>query len=93
MSFLEMTLAAIVALIGIAAGAFGLGHSRGTAKAEQKADEQRTKEIIETEKAASARQTSVSKEASDVKDTVSRMPGSSVDNELRSDWLNKDSGD
>lgn len=77
------------AILGAIAAAFGIGHSKGTAKAEKKADEQRTKEIIESEHAVAKRQTDTAKGASDVKDTVSRMPDSAVDDELRSDWLNK----
>ncbi|WP_241381520.1 hypothetical protein [Klebsiella pneumoniae] len=34
----------VVVILGAIAGAFGIGHARGTSKAEAKADQQRTEE-------------------------------------------------
>lgn len=71
----------VVALI-----AYFKGRSTGKAGAEQKAEEQRTKEILETvEHASKARQESV-KEASNVQQTVNRMPDSDVRGKLREKW-------
>ena len=39
---LEFISGLVVVLLGLIAGAFGLGHSRGTSKAEAKAEQQRT---------------------------------------------------
>lgn len=89
MSFIEMLIAGAFAVFAIAAGAFGIGHSKGKGKAEQAATERETKNKIEQAQAATERQTKTSKEAADVQETVARMPGSSVDDELRKDWINK----
>lgn len=89
MTTIEMIIGGIGMLIALVAGAFGIGHSKGKGKAEQAATERETKTKIEQAQAATERQTKTSKEATDVQDTVTRMPGSAVDDELRSDWLNK----
>ncbi|WP_318367120.1 hypothetical protein [Enterobacter sp.] len=89
MTTIEMIIGGIGILIAMVAGAFGIGHSKGKDKAEQAAVERDTKSKIEQAQAANERQTQTSKEAADVQDTVTRMPGSSVDDELRSNWLNK----
>lgn len=88
-----MSIEYILGIIGVIAAAimtaFGTGHSKGKAKAEQAANERETKTAIESQQAATKRQNETSKGAADVQETVSRMPGSAVDDELRSDWLNK----
>lgn len=88
-----MSIEYILGIIGLIAAAvmtaFGIGHSKGKAKAEQAANERETKTGIESQQAATKRQNETSKGAADVQETVSRMPGSAVDDELRSDWLNK----
>ena len=43
MSF-EIIAGLVVVILGAIAGAFGIGHARGTSKAEAKADQQRTEE-------------------------------------------------
>ncbi|MCK1079074.1 hypothetical protein MX032_24540 [Enterobacter cloacae subsp. cloacae] len=80
-------------LIGIAAvviaaiaGAFGLGHIRGTSKAEAKADQQRTEEKAAATEAVAERRVEATKEASNVQQTVNRMPDDDVDRELRDTW-------
>lgn len=89
MTTIELIFTVIGVVIAAVAGAFGIGHSKGNAKAEQAASERETKAAIESQQAASQRQTETSKGAADVQQNVSRMPGSAVDNELRTDWLNK----
>lgn len=89
MTTIEMIIGGLGMLIALVAGAFGIGHSKGKVKAEQAATERETKTKIEQAQAATERQTKTSKEATDVQDTVTRMHGSAVDDELRSDWLNK----
>lgn len=88
-----MSIEFILGILGVIAAAimtaFGIGHSKGKAKAEASATERETKAAIESQQAASKRQNETSKGAADVQETVSRMPGSAVDDELRSDWLNK----
>ncbi|EOC0987172.1 hypothetical protein ACO0E4_001487 [Cronobacter sakazakii] len=85
---IEFILGIVGAVVMAIAAAFGIGHSKGKSKAEQKAVERETEIKLEAEKAVANRQTTTAKEASDVKDTVSRMSGSAVDDELRSEWLN-----
>ncbi|WP_316425552.1 hypothetical protein [Klebsiella oxytoca] len=73
----------VVVLLGLIAGAFGLGHSRGSSKAEAKAEQQRTEENAAVTVAAAERKAEVVKGASDVQQTVSHMPDDDVDRELR----------
>lgn len=89
MTTIEMIFTVIGVVIAAVAGAFGIGHSKGKAKAEQAAADRETKAAIDSQQAASQRQTETSKGAADVQQNVSHMPGSAVDDELRSDWLNK----
>lgn len=78
------TIAGLVfVLLGFIAGAFGIGHARGTSKAEGKAAQQRTEENAAATVAAAERRAEVTKEASDVQQTVSHMPDDAVDRELR----------
>lgn len=80
---IEMIICLATALLSIVAGAFGLGHSRGSSKAEAKADQQRTKENAAATVAVAERKAQATKEASDVQQTVSHMPDDDVDRELR----------
>ncbi|HIC7824254.1 hypothetical protein [Enterobacter hormaechei] len=80
-------LAALV--ISAIAGAFGLGHIRGTSKAEAKADKQRTEEKAAATEAVAERRVEATKEASNVQQTVNHMPGDDVDRELRTNWNRK----
>ena len=80
---LEFISGLVVVLLGLIAGVFGLGHSRGTSKAEAKASKQRTEENAAASVAAAERKAEVTKEASNVQQTVSYMPDDDVDRELR----------
>ncbi|HIC0137793.1 hypothetical protein ACNI2I_16220 [Enterobacter hormaechei] len=81
------TIVGLVALvISAIAGAFGLGHIRGTSKADAKADQQRTKENAAAVVAAAERKAEVTKEASNVQQTVNHMPDDDVDHELRKNF-------
>ena len=80
---IEMIIGLTTALLAIVAGAFGLGHSRGSSKAEAKAEQQRTEENAAATVAAAERKAEVTKEASNVQQTVSHMPDDDVDRELR----------
>lgn len=82
MSF-EIICGALVVIIGAIAAAFGIGHARGTSKAEAKAEQLRTEENAAATVAAAERRAEVTKEASDVQQTVSHMPDDYVDRELR----------
>ena len=77
-------LAALV--ISAIAGAFGLGHIRGTSKAEAKADQQRTEDNAAATVTAAERRVEVTKEASNVQQTVNHMPGDDGDRELRTKY-------
>ena len=84
------TIIGIAALVMAAiAGAFGIGHSRGTSKAEAKADQQRTEDNAAAMVAAAERRVETTKEASNVQQTVNHMPGDDVDRELRTNWTRK----
>ncbi|WP_370906023.1 hypothetical protein [Citrobacter koseri] len=80
---LEMIVGLAALVISAIAGAFGLGHIRGTNKAEAKADKQRTEENAAASVAVAERQAEVTREASDVQQTVNHMHDDDVDRELR----------
>ncbi|MHC3782724.1 hypothetical protein ACYKTN_16290 [Klebsiella oxytoca] len=80
---LEMIVGLAALIISAIAGAFGLGHIRGTNKAEAKAEQQRTEETAAATVAAAERRAEVTKGASDVQEDVKRMGDDDVDRELR----------
>ncbi|MEA4205853.1 hypothetical protein VBS01_25090 [Klebsiella pneumoniae] len=82
MSF-EIIAGLVVVILGAIAGAFGIGHTRGTSKTEAKAEQQRTEENAAASIAVAERKAEVTQEASDVQQTVSHMPDDDVDRELR----------
>ena len=82
MSF-ELIAGLAVLILGAIAGAFGIGHARGTSKAETKAEQQRTEESAAATIAVAERKAQATKGASDVQQTVSHMPDDDVDRELR----------
>ncbi|MGG7791222.1 hypothetical protein PGN54_06325 [Klebsiella aerogenes] len=73
----------IVVILGAIVAAFGLGHARGTNKAEAKAEQQRAEENATASIAAAERKEEATREASNVQQTVSHMPDDDVDRELR----------
>jgi len=77
-------LAALV--ISAIAGAFGLGHIRGTSKAAAKANKQRTEDNAAATVAAAERRVDATIEASNVQQSVNHMPDDDVDRELRDTW-------
>lgn len=89
---IEMIIGLATALLAIVAGAFGLGHARGTSKAEAKAEQQRTEENAAASVAAAERKAEVTKGASDVQQTVSHMPDDDVDRELRENFTRPGGG-
>ncbi|MGR7806250.1 hypothetical protein ACU6ZY_20215 [Klebsiella aerogenes] len=80
---LEMIVGLAALVISAIAGAFGLGHIRGTNKAEAKAEQQRTEDNAAATIAAAERKEEATREASNVQQTVSHMPDDDVDRELR----------
>lgn len=82
MSF-EIIAGLVVVILGAIAGAFGIGHARGTSKAEAKAQQQHTEEKAAATIAAAERKAEVVKGASDVQEDVKRMGDDYVDRELR----------
>ncbi|HED3878019.1 hypothetical protein NEN34_02140 [Enterobacter cloacae] len=82
----ETVIGIVAAVIAAIAGAFGLGHIRGTSKAEAKADKQRTEDNASATVAAAERRIDATKEASNVQQTVNHMPDDDVDRELRDTW-------
>lgn len=89
MSIVEIIIGVIGAICVAAASGFGLGHIRGTSKAEAKADQQRTEEKAAATEAVAERRVEATKEASNVQQTVNHMPDDDVDRELRADWTRK----
>lgn len=89
MTKLKAILAFIAAASLMVLAAFGLGSMRGREKAEAKADKQRTDENAAATKVAAERRVEVTKEASNVQQTVSHMPDDDVDRELRGNWTRK----
>lgn len=86
---IETIIGLAAAVIAAIAGAFGLGHVRGTNKAEAKADQQRTEDNAAAMVAVAERRVEATKEASNVQQTVNHMPGDDVDRELRANWTRK----
>ena len=87
------TIIGLAALVMAAiAGAFGIGHSRGTSKAEAKADQLRTEENAAATVAAAERKAEVTKDASNVQQTVNHMPDDDVDRELRENFTRPGGG-
>lgn len=80
---IETILSAIATVLALIAAAFGLGHVRGSSKAEAKAKEQRTEEQAAAREVVAQRRAEATKGASDVQQTVSHMPDNDVDRELR----------
>ncbi|HIA3590618.1 hypothetical protein SL914_23215 [Klebsiella pneumoniae] len=80
---IETIIGLAAAVIAAIAGAFGLGHARGTNKAEAKADQQRTEENAAATVAAAERRADATKGASDVEESVKRIGDDDVDRELR----------
>lgn len=86
MTRLKAILAAIGAIALLVLGAFGMGSMRGREKAEDKAEKRRTDDNAAAIKAAAERRVEVTKEASNVQQTVNHMSGDDVDRELRDSW-------
>ena len=89
MSIVEIIIGVIGAICVAAAGGFGLGHIRGSSKAEAKADQQRAEENAAARVAVAERQAEVTREASNVKQSVNHMSGDDVARELRTNWTRK----
>ncbi|ELK0754830.1 hypothetical protein ACX9Q3_003899 [Klebsiella oxytoca] len=89
---LEFISGLVVVLLGLIAGAFGLGHARGTSKAEAKASQQRTEENAAASVAAAERKEEATREASNVQQTVSHMHDDDVDRELRENYTRPGGG-
>ncbi|HCM7732469.1 TPA: hypothetical protein N3432_005053 [Klebsiella pneumoniae] len=73
----------VVVILAAIAGAFGIGHARGTSKAESKAEQQRSEDNAAAIVVAAERKAEVVKGASDVQEDVKRMGDDDVDRELR----------
>ncbi|KTQ45997.1 hypothetical protein [Enterobacter cancerogenus] len=86
MSIIEMILGGIAALAAVAFSGFIAGNIRGSGKAEAKANQQRTEENAAAAIATVERKAEVTKEASNVQQTVNHMPDNDVDRELRENF-------
>lgn len=65
------------------------GRSNGKAAVERKVQEQQTRDMINATKAAAQRETTVSREAAHVDQTVNNSSNSDVDSELLNKWTRK----
>ncbi|MEH3398129.1 hypothetical protein POW04_04690 [Enterobacter cloacae] len=92
MSIIEMILGGIAALVVVALSGFFAGNVRGRGKAEAKAKQQRTEENAAATVAAAERKAEVTKEASNVQQTVNHMPDDDVDRELRQNFTRPGGG-
>ncbi|VFS40730.1 Uncharacterised protein [Enterobacter cancerogenus] len=92
MSIIEMILGGIAALATVAFSGFVAGNIRGSGKAEAKANQLRTEENAAAEIAAAERKAEVTKEASNVQQTVNHMPDNDVDRELRENFTRPGGG-
>ncbi|MDE9709568.1 hypothetical protein L2112_17070 [Citrobacter portucalensis] len=89
MSIVEIIIGVIGAIMVAAAGGFGVGHFRGTNKAEAKADQQRTEERAAATEAVAERRVETTKGARDVQQTVNHLPNDDIDRELREKFTRK----
>ncbi len=90
---LEFILGAIGLIIAAIAGAFGIGHSKGTSKAEAAADRQRAQESAAAVKAVAERRVEATKGAADVQQAVNDLHDDDVSRELRESWRKPTSRD
>ncbi|WP_413733272.1 hypothetical protein [Sodalis sp. RH20] len=81
-SHLSVIGAGLAALVGIIATAFGLGHSKGKATAENVAKVEKVEEEKQTIQDMATRQTTVTTEAANVQENVNHMSDADVDSEL-----------
>lgn len=81
-----MIIGAIGLVVAAIAGAFGIGHSRGTIKAEAAADKQRVEDKAEAVSVVAERRVEATKGAADVQQTVNHMSNDDVDRELRENF-------
>lgn len=88
MSIIEMILGGIAALVVIAVSSFFAGNIRGASKA----DQQRTEENAAAKVAVAERQAEVTREASDVQQSVNHMSDDDVDRELRENFTRPSGG-
>lgn len=77
---------AAVAFIVAVVGAWVSGHSKGKTTAEAKASEEKSEAVVVATKAAAERQTTVSKEAAHVDQTVNNLGNDDVDKQLSDKW-------
>ncbi|EAQ9184477.1 hypothetical protein LZX74_000151 [Salmonella enterica] len=89
MSIVEIIIGVIGAIMAAAAGGFGVGHFRGTNKAEAKAEQQSTEERAAATEAVAERRVETTKGARDVQQTVNHLPDDDVDRELREKFTRK----
>ena len=89
MSIVEIIIGVIGAIMVAAAGGFGVGHLRGTNKAEAKAEQQRTEERAAATEAIAERRVETTKGAWDVQQTVNHLPDDDVDRGLREKFTRK----
>lgn len=81
-----MVFAAVAAAVLAILGAFSLGQSRGTRRAEADAQQRRSKEQSAAVSAVAQRRVEATKGASDVQQSVNYLSDDDIDSELRKKW-------
>lgn len=89
---LEMILGAVGLIFAAIAGAFGIGHLKGTSRAVAAADKQRTEENAAVVNAVAERRVEATKGAADVQQNVNNLHDDDVSRELRESWRKPTSG-
>lgn len=89
MTTMEIIVGVIATVLAVIFGAFHLGKSQGKGIATAEAEKQNADETAAATVAAAERRAEVTKEASDVQQTVSHMPDDAVDRELCENFTRK----
>lgn len=86
MNTIKMVFAALVTAFLAILGAFGLGQLRGSRRAEDAAQQQRSEEQSAAAIALAQRRVEATKGASDVQQSIDRLSDNDIDSELREKW-------
>ncbi len=80
---ITLIISAIVGLFTLIAGAFGLGHAKGTATAQAKNEQQQAAADVVAATAVADTRVNTVKEAQKVEQTINALPDADVDQQLQ----------
>lgn len=86
MNTIKMVFATLVTAFLAILSAFGLGQLRGSRRAEDAAQQQRSEEQSAAAIALAQRRVEATKGASDVQQSIDRLSDNDIDSELREKW-------